>query len=89
MIYQELLNQIQENGVQLVTLGGQISPWVGAGIAALLAIVLIFLGIKVKKYKWKERKKKAGETIGEQTANDQQTTDSVQDNVDDFFEDNN
>ena len=87
-MYEKLLEQIQSHGMELVTMGGKVSPYVGAGIAVLLTVVLIFLGFKVKKRKWEDAKKKAGETIGDQTADDQQTTDSVHSDVDDFFNTN-
>ena len=86
-MWQEIQETIFQYGVELITMGGNIHPAVGAGIAVVLGILSIYLGFKVKKVKWEESKKKAGEKLGKELGGDQKSADDVQEGIDDFLDD--
>jgi hypothetical protein len=85
-IYAKIQEQLMLYGSQLITLGGNISPYVGAAIALVLGALLIYLGFKVKARAWEQDKKDAGEVIGGEVGNDQNTTKPVLDQGDDFLD---
>jgi len=85
-LYEKIVETLQTNGIELITMGGSISPYLGAGVAAVLAILLVYLGFKIKKRNWKDEQRKAGEKIQTQTSKDQKTSKDVNDGIDGFLD---
>jgi len=77
---------IKEHGVDIVTFGGNIHPYLGAALAVLLSIALAYLGIRAKNNKLRKDMAKAAKDVQKQTSKDQDTANSVNNEVDNFLE---
>lgn len=85
-MWETILQSLQTNGLSLITMGGKIHPYLGAAVALILSILLIYLAIKAKAEKWENEKKKSGEVISDGTSNSQDTSKKVGDAGDDFLD---
>lgn len=86
-MYEDLFNTLKVYSVELVTMGGRVHPYVGAAVALLVTVGLIFLGFKAKSQKWEDVRDKAGRAVGKDTGKDQQAAGDVLKQSDDFFGD--
>ena len=83
---EELSKQLQENAPELVKMFGEIHPIAG-GVAALLIVAgLAWLGFKIKKKMFKDNVRKTAEQVQVGTGQDQKSSESVNDNIDDFLD---
>ena len=85
-MWETLFNFLQSNGMTLVTLGGKINPVLGAILASILTVVLLFLGYKAKKEMWDNAIHNSGENIGTTTGENQNTADDVLHGTDDWLD---
>lgn len=85
MDYQALLNSLEQNSVKLITLGGSVSPYVGAVITLIVVGLIVWLGIKAKSQAWGNQKNQSGNDVNNNTGQDQGTSNDVQHSSDDFF----
>jgi len=85
-MWQAILNSVQSNGLSLITMGGKISPYLGAVIALAIGIFLIYAMNRAKKEKFQDDKKQGGEVISDETSKSQDTAKKVGDAGDDFLD---
>jgi len=84
-MWETLFNMLQTEGLKLITLSGNINPFLGLGVAILVGIALIYVGIKLKKDVWDKLIANSGETIGTTTGDNQGTTGTVLEGTDDWL----
>jgi hypothetical protein len=85
-MYENLYAWLQLHGMEFITMGGSIHPYVGAAVGLIVTIGLIYLGIMAAKERWQKQKKEAGDAVKD-VGKDQNASDNTQDKADDFFGD--
>ena len=80
-----ILTALQTNGIQLITLFGSISPYLGGAVAVILAGLLIYVGFKAAAQAWADQKSNSGGSIGGEVGGDQNVAGNVTDNGNTFL----
>lgn len=79
-----LLDLVSGSAETLITLGGSIHPIVGSVVALLIVSLMVYFRFKGKSQEFEKKKKEVQEEHSE-TASDQDTIDSVQNDIEDFL----
>lgn len=85
-MWQTISESLSTYSVKLIAMAGSINPYVGAAVALLIGILLIYAGFKAKAEKWMGDKEKSGEQISKGTSDSQNTAKGVNDKGDDFLD---
>jgi len=85
-MWQSMYNALINHGVDIITMGGKINPYIGLVISVILGIILVFVGFKFKNENWNSKVDASGSTIGTETNHNQDTTDEVLDGTDDWLD---